>query len=342
MNTKASASARTANGRPPVVATRQALRNAKRKAAARAADGAAAGRPPRAGRARGRSQPSPGPRTPRSGGCPRSPRAPRARAPRRVHRRARPRTARRRRASAARTGRSGGRAAHASLQGSTVPRRRRRPRRRCVFTVGSGRSVWRAISSSDSSPKKRSVTVSRYGSGRVDTAARSVGLALGAQREHRGIGAGADRDRLRVAGRRRRIATAGHAAGRRVEPADGAPLADLAQGDADRDAGQPRTERALAAPARERSVGGHERLLRGVLGLVEVAEDPMAGPDDRRRFALDQMPIGITVAGEDGVDDGAVTALVVRTGRGGCEADGSDSDGWHDRPGWTPRLGPPP
>ena len=40
--------------------------------------------------------------------------------------------------------------------GSTVSRRRSRPRRRWVLTVPSGRSVWRAISSSESSPKKRS------------------------------------------------------------------------------------------------------------------------------------------------------------------------------------------
>ena len=53
------------------------------------------------------------------------------------------------------------RPAHASLRGSTVPRNSRRPRRRCVLTVASGRSVWRVISSSESSPKKRKPTTSR-------------------------------------------------------------------------------------------------------------------------------------------------------------------------------------
>ena len=42
----------------------------------------------------------------------------------------------------------------------------------------------------------------------------------------------------------------------------------------------------------------------------------MAGAHDGRRFALDQMPIGVAVAGEDGIDDRAVSVLVVRTGRG--------------------------
>ena len=73
-------------------------------------------------------------------------------------------------------------------------------------------------------------------------------------------------------------------------------LTGLAQSDPDRDARQPRTERSVATPARQRTVRGHERLLRGVLGLVEVAEDPMAGPDDRRRLALDEPAEGISVA----------------------------------------------
>ena len=82
----------------------------------------------------------------------------------------------------------------------------------------------------------------------------------------------------------------------------------LAQSDPDRDPGQPRAERAVAAPARERAVGGHERLLGGVLGLVQVAEDAVAGPDDRGRFALDEEAEGIAVAGEHGIDDRAVIA----------------------------------
>ena len=54
-----------------------------------------------------------------------------------------------------------GRAGHASDRPSTVARRRNRPRCRWVLTVPSGRSVWRAISSSESSPKNRRVTTSR-------------------------------------------------------------------------------------------------------------------------------------------------------------------------------------
>ena len=90
------------------------------------------------------------------------------------------------------------------------------------------------------------------------------------------------------------------------------PLAGLAQGDPDRDARQPRPERAVAAPAGERAIGGHECLLGGILGLVEVAEDPVAGPDDRRRLALDEAAEGVAVAGEDGLDRGAVAGEVDR------------------------------
>ena len=50
---------------------------------------------------------------------------------------------------------------HRSTSGASAGRRRSRPRRRWVFTVLSGRPVVSAISASDSSPKKRSATVSR-------------------------------------------------------------------------------------------------------------------------------------------------------------------------------------
>jgi len=62
--------------------------------------------------------------------------------------------------------------AHRSSRSSPV-RSRANPRRSWVFIVPSGRPVWRAISSSVASPKKRSATTSRYGSGSPVTAARS-------------------------------------------------------------------------------------------------------------------------------------------------------------------------
>jgi hypothetical protein len=45
---------------------------------------------------------------------------------------------------------------------------------------------------------------------------------------------------------------------------------------------------------------------------VEIAEHPVAGPDDRGGFPLDQLPKGITIAGEDQVDDRLIGALRVR------------------------------
>jgi hypothetical protein len=54
---------------------------------------------------------------------------------------------------------------------------------------------------------------------------------------------------------------------------------------------------------------------------VKVAEDPVAGPDDRDGFALDEEPEGIAVSREDGVDDRwIVEGPPVRSGDGwrGC------------------------
>ena len=107
----------------------------------------------------------------------------------------------------------------------------------------------------------------------------------------------------------------------RVDPGHGLALADTPQREADRDARQPRSEGTVAAPARERPIGGHESLLGDVLGLMEVAEDPMAGPHDRRGFALDELAKGISVASEHGIDDGAVGAVMVWPGRGGWSKD---------------------
>ena len=36
----------------------------------------------------------------------------------------------------------------------------------------------------------------------------------------------------------------------------------------------------------------------------------MAGPDDRRGLPFDELPVGIPVAGEDGIDDRALIAVV--------------------------------
>ena len=46
---------------------------------------------------------------------------------------------------------------------------------------------------------------------------------------------------------------------------------------------------------------------------MEVAEDPMASPDDRCRLTFDEVTIRVTVAGEDGIDDGSFTWLIVRS-----------------------------
>jgi hypothetical protein len=100
----------------------------------------------------------------------------------------------------------------------------------------------------------------------------------------------------------------------RVQPGDRTSLADLTKRDPDGDACQPRTERSVTSPARERSICGHECLLGSVLGLVEVSEDSVAGPDDRRRFSLDDVTVRVTVACEDRVDHDTVTALIVRFG----------------------------
>jgi hypothetical protein len=66
---------------------------------------------------------------------------------------------------------------------------------------------------------------------------------------------------------------------------------------------------------------------------VEVAEDPVAGADDRRGFALDEDPEGIAVSREDGVDDRwIVEGPPVRSGdgwRGRCDpvTSGATSEG---------------
>jgi hypothetical protein len=55
---------------------------------------------------------------------------------------------------------------------------------------------------------------------------------------------------------------------------------------------------------------------------MEVAEDPIAGPDDVGRFAFDEGPEGVAIAGQDGPDCRAFRQLVDGKGLGG-ELDGS-------------------
>jgi len=49
---------------------------------------------------------------------------------------------------------------------------------------------------------------------------------------------------------------------------------------------------------------------------VDVSEDPMTGPNDRRGFPLDEVTVEVTITGEDGIDDSAFIELTVRS-RGG-------------------------
>jgi hypothetical protein len=56
---------------------------------------------------------------------------------------------------------------------------------------------------------------------------------------------------------------------------------------------------------------------------MQVPEDPMAGPDDRRGLAFDELAESVTVAGEDGIDDRALIALTARVCSGGNVEDGS-------------------
>ena len=94
----------------------------------------------------------------------------------------------------------------------------------------------------------------------------------------------------------------------------------------------------------ERAIGGHEGLLGGVLGLVQVAEDPVAGPDDRGRLALDEAAEGVAVPGEDGLDRRAVAGEVIGpVGQVGSGlADGRISVGSGARWRRTRSVGPPP
>jgi hypothetical protein len=120
----------------------------------------------------------------------------------------------------------------------------------------------------------------------------NVGRALGAERQGCRIGS---------AGLVRCPAGVG-----RIEPRDGSPLLRSTDSDANRDPGQPGTERPVLTPRAERAEGGHECLLGRVLGFVEVTEHSMAGTNDRRALALNEDPERIAIAGKDAADDGSI------------------------------------
>ena len=89
-------------------------------------------------------------------------------------------------------------------------------------------------------------------------------------------------------------------------PGDRAPAARLPDRQPDRDPRDPGAKRAVAPPRSERAIGDHEGLLGDVLGLGEVAEDPVAGADDGGRFALDQNAECVPITAEDGTHNGLV------------------------------------
>lgn len=104
----------------------------------------------------------------------------------------------------------------------------------------------------------------------------------------------------------------------RIDPGDIPPALGAAERDSDGDPGHPRPERAFATPGGQASKGGHEGLLRGVLGLVEVAEHAMARSQDGGTLALDEEPERVPVAAQDSIDSGALIGDLGRDGWGGA------------------------
>jgi hypothetical protein len=140
--------------------------------------------------------------------------------------------------------------------------------------------------------------------------APDVGRSLRAERERGGIEATAV---VRL-GRRTRVG-----------PHHRASFGGLPQSDANRDPAEPRAERAVTPIRRQGSVGDHERLLGGVLGLAWIAEDPVAGANDAGRLALDEDAVRLAIAREDGVDGRAVDRPL-GTGRRGVTDDDVDRE----------------
>jgi hypothetical protein len=91
----------------------------------------------------------------------------------------------------------------------------------------------------------------------------------------------------------------------RIDPRDVPTSLGATDRDPDGDPGQPSAERACLTPPREAPERDHERLLRGILGLVEVAEDPVTGADHGSRFLVDEKAERLPISREDGLDRGA-------------------------------------
>jgi hypothetical protein len=88
----------------------------------------------------------------------------------------------------------------------------------------------------------------------------------------------------------------------------------VAECDPNGDPGQPCAERAVAAPGSETPERDHERLLRRILGFVEVAQDPVTGSHEGRTLAFDEEPERFAVTGQHGIHSGAFIDDLVANG----------------------------
>src|SRR5918996_1118191 len=71
-------------------------------------------------------------------------------------------------------------------------------------------------------------------------------------------------------------------------------------------------QRTVTSIGAERPGGGHQRLLCRVLRVARTAEDSEANAEHGRRLPLDHDLEGVTIAVENGIDEGAVVhALIV-------------------------------
>ncbi len=143
------------------------------------------------------------------------------------------------------------------------------------------------MSASDSSPKKRIVSTSRYGSGSAATALAQAFASLCLEGVA-GRVAGARQ------GRHQDVVEGGRE--RHLSPRRGSTTPAVARRDAD----QPGTRSAVAAVAGQGSVGEHEGLLRGVLGVLDPAQDPVARPEDAGCLEVDEGAEGILVPCREG------------------------------------------
>lgn len=97
-----------------------------------------------------------------------------------------------------------------------------------------------------------------------------------------------------------------------ITPRDGAPTPNLAQSDPGRDACHPRNERSVSAPAGKGAIGGHKALLCGILRVVHITKDAVADPDHLPGVSIDQVPEGLAVAGQHGIDRRSIDREVRR------------------------------